>query len=317
MARKKQKENIVIQPTELVPTTIGTINTKESGPIFVIILIALFLIGIFFLDKVNDFLNNRTPETPNAPVVEKPIEKDPEEPSTENESEIHLLTEESFLVEGFEVSNMSLIDQTLSLKITRKEGNKDLFLNQNYYLELYNAEKTFLGRLKIENISIINSRNFTFDVTSIQKNGTVGALSIVLKTENDYPYIEVNETNSNEYTLVCSKEEESISYIFSKENDKYSLNEIEKEITVSQNENDYDTQLEEYTTLVDSLEEIEGLRATLTPLSVGFRYSINVKLNTISESDYNKYLKENTYYKAKTEAKVIAFELETSGYTCE
>ena len=62
MARKKQKENIVIQPTELVPTTIGTINTKESGPIFVIILIALFLIGIFFLDKVNDFLNNRTPE---------------------------------------------------------------------------------------------------------------------------------------------------------------------------------------------------------------------------------------------------------------
>ena len=53
---KKKKEQIVLNKTELMPTTIGTLDQKENGPIVAIVLIVLFVVCIFLLPYVNEWL---------------------------------------------------------------------------------------------------------------------------------------------------------------------------------------------------------------------------------------------------------------------
>ena len=48
---KKKKEEIVLNKTELVPTTIGVLDKRENGPIVAIVLIilnAVVIISIIF-----------------------------------------------------------------------------------------------------------------------------------------------------------------------------------------------------------------------------------------------------------------------------
>ena len=60
MAKKKKNvEPIVISDTELIPTTIGSFETKQNGPVFAFIWIFIFILVIFGLPYITALIENQ------------------------------------------------------------------------------------------------------------------------------------------------------------------------------------------------------------------------------------------------------------------
>ncbi len=310
---KKKKEPVVIDQTELKPTTIGTMETKESGPWIVIIIIILLLVGIFFLDDIREFINNGG--LSNIPIVQ-PQTPSPNEPEEEPKEEepiemeyYELLDTTVVKLENFELSKVAINDHLLTFQIENKGGVSNYFVNHDYYIELYDAKKTLLERFKIDNLNISVSHDFTYEV----KEDNVSYFSLHLMTESDYPAVVLKKENGIPY-LQCSNENETITYYF---DDKSELNSLEYMLRVDESTEDFDRLFDEYLDLSDSYNRINGVESDAYLSENGFEYYVNIALNTIPSITYRSQFTERKYYAYHTSAKFISFELETFGYTCE
>ena len=322
---KKKKEPIIIQKTELMPTTIGVLSTKENGPLFVIILIVILLVGIFFLDKIQEgiesFLNPAPvisgPVNPTPPSIEEPTES-PEIPP--EETDYYIISDNlSINIEGFQIHNIEVLPESnlLRLRITNVSGKSNQFLNNNYYIELYSAEKTFLQRLKIDNITISNYRNFNFDISQASLNGVVAEMNVVLKTENDYPAVVLRKDSSGTPFLTCKKDNQTFSYYFSEGNNQNQLEFIEETTEFTMFDDNYRGALEDYSAFIEELEDVDGVESEIRMTDSGFAFFATIYLDILTPADKSAFFNETPYFKYNSEAKLIQFELESSGFTCE
>lgn len=309
---KKKKEPVVINPTELMPTTIGVMETKESGPWVTILIIGLLLVGIFFLDDIREFINNGG--LASIPVVKptpSPNENE-EEPNEEEPLEIEyyeLLNTTSVKLENFELHNITITNQTLTFQLENKGGVSNYFANNDYYMELYDLNKTLLERFKIDNINISTSHTFTYEIKAT--NATYFTLHLM--TESDYPAIVLKKENGIPY-LQCSKENETITYYFDNKNE---LDSLEYMLRVNETTENFDQLFDEYLDLADKNNLINGVESDAYPSATGFEYYVNISLNTIPNITYQSQFVGKEYYANRTSARLISFELESSGYTCE
>ena len=310
---KKKKEPVVIDQTELKSTTIGVLETKESGPWAAIIIIGLLLIGIFFLDDIREFINNgglsnipiANPQTPTSSEQE-------EEPKEEEPREMQyyeLVNSPVVKMEDYELGGVTIANHTLTFQIENKGGVGNYLMNHDYYIELYDTEKTLLERFKIENINISTSHTFTYET----KTTNATYFTLHLMTESDYPAIVLKKEDGVTY-LKCDKNNETITYYFDNKNE---LTNLEYMLRVPETENDYETLFDHYLNLTDTYNRINGVESDAYPSATGFEYYVNINLNTIPNITYQSQFTERKYYDNHTSARLISFELESSGYTCE
>ena len=317
---KKKKEQIILDKTELMPTTIGTLDQKENGPIVTIGLIVLFVVCIFLLPYVSEWFQEPDQITTPPPSTTTPSDDEPnvEEP-TDDITYYTISNELTIDLKGFQFSSFAVnsTDKTLNFTITNVSGEEDLFETKNYFMELYSSDNKLLQRIKLEKENIVTSTAYSYDVSEAFKNGTINKLTLSVLQTSDYPNVSLSKDTSGTPYLTCTKENQTITYYFTEQEGTYQLNKLQEKITFQNTEGDYNTTLQNYTTLVSSLNNVAGVSTDLVPTTSGFTFELTLQLGSVSNATMNRYFTDNIYYQTNTEAKVVAFELESENYTCQ
>ena len=313
MAKRKTKEPIVIDKTPLKATSLGNLDTKENGPLVAILWVGLLVVCIISLPYIADFAQNYQ----NNKIIDTPTKK-PDHTSDDNtQGEITkdqaiynfeknlVITENKFNLSDFSVSN-----NALTFKITNVGGDVDYFKKHNYFVELFNDDKTLLQRIKFDGITINKSKTITLNVDAV----SFTKISFIEKDVKDYPNVTLKKV-SEIPTLTCQNKDLKVIYTFSTDEDN-KLKTIETNYSYASTNKDYEQMLSRYETYATSYNSLGGVKATLIPINTGFTFKVNIDLATIPEASYTSTFTDNYYYSLDTEAKIVAFELKTSGFTC-
>ena len=320
--KKKNIEPIVINQEPLSTTTIGKIEVKENGPIFALVGIGIFVVCILLLPQLSEWVSNLS--TPSTPSIVTPggggsTIPAPDDDDDTSEIRFYDLSNDLLIVlNGFNFSNF-LVDEgeeTLSFTITNQNGDSDLFVKNNYYMELYTADELLLQRIRLTTDTLNGSQTFSYDISESVQNGTISKITVVSKVDEDYPQVELELDANNVPILTCQKNNEILTYRFVLENNVYHLIEINERNSYLSRDENYSKYLQEYTTLSNLYLGIVGVSTSLNPTATGFSFDTTINLEKISVAEYKRVFEKNIYYSRNTEARVIAFELSASGYTC-
>lgn len=313
MAKRKIKEPIVIDKTPLKATSLGNLETKENGPLVAILWVGLLVVCIISLPYIADFVQNYQ----NNKIIDTPTKKPDHTSDNNTQGEITkdqtiynfeknlVITENKFNLSDFSVSN-----NALTFKITNVGGDVDYFKKHNYFVELFNDDKTLLQRIKFDGITINKSKTITLNVDAV----SFTKISFIEKDVKDYPNVTL-KTVSEIPTLTCQNKDLKVIYTFSTDEDN-KLKTIETNYSYASSNKDYEQMLSRYETYATSYNSLGGVKATLIPINTGFTFKVNIDLATIPEASYTSTFTDKYYYSLDTEAKIVAFELKTSGFTC-
>lgn len=308
--------------------TIGKVK-KEKKSIVPVVLIFVAIIGAcialpYIYELVSPYFDKKTPtpvpsEPTNPTEPETPVE--PEEPIASSEL-IDITPTSSLTYDKLTFNNFNLTTENdlnyISFVVTNN-GEEAYSLKEDLYLELYNSENTYLGRTKV-NITnaILAGGNLTLksEITSDVKSNAM-KVSVVSKTETDYPSVTLGEGN----TLTCRKGMSVITYTFEDNklsvfNDvyNYSVAKTEEDIYAS-NSLIYRNKLNSYINYgaITSFVENE------TETDKTFTASLTLKLSdsfTAEQVSTLKSMNEN-YYDKDTTPEKIKFIQEAKAFTCE
>lgn len=313
MAKRKTKEPIVIDKTPLKATSLGNLETKENGPLVAILWVGLLVVCIISLPYIADFVQNYQ----NNKIIDTPTKKPDHTSDNNTQGEITkdqaiynfeknlVITENKFNLSDFSVSN-----NALTFKITNVGGDVDYFKKHNYFVELFNDDKTLLQRIKFDGITINKSKTITLNVDAV----SFTKISFIEKDVKDYPNVTLKKV-SEIPTLTCQNKDLKVIYTFSADEDN-KLKTIETNYSYASSNKDYEQMLSRYETYATSYNSLGGVKATLIPINTGFTFKVNIDLATIPEASYTSTFTDKYYYSLDTEAKIVAFELKTSGFTC-
>ena len=317
---KKKYENVVINNTPLIPTTIGEIVKEEGSLVTIIGIFILLIVGIFVIPFVADLITEKKENETNPPVVSsKPSNPTnpevTENPSdTENYLDIDVVNEQNILGFNFQLQFDKTL-HTLNLTIENRNGNSKLFINNNYYVELYSENHQFLQRLKIDREELVSKKVYDFDISSAYQIDNVKYFLITEKNASDYPGINVANVNDNDQPyLLCQTNNENLVYTFNLQDNSYVLERITDRIIVTDTTEE---NIAEYEGIAQSYNKIKGVTADIYPSTEGFQFEANIDLNNVNLNSNSDVLNNKAYYPLDTEAKVIKFELEASGYSCK
>lgn len=317
----KKKEPIVLNKTELMPTNLGSMKQKESGLIITVIIIVLFVSAILFLPMIEQWLNpfDNTP-IPYQPIAKEEEETPPEEPETQVEKYYDLTDDLAITIQGFTFQNFLVNEtaQTMSLDVINTTGSANYFVNKNYYIQYYSKTNELLGRSKLTSEEIVSRISSTYEISNVLKNGKIAKISIREIKEEEYPNVVLGTDVNGNYVLLCEKDNQTLTYSFTKSGQTYALEKIEETQMYSTTDEDYQHYLDFYNNRISSLKNTKGVQASLNPIVTGFEFILEADLKEISASDYQKnFSKDAIYYKEKTDAKQIAFEKSSSNYLCK
>lgn len=313
MAKRKTKEPIVIDKTPLKATSLGNLETKENGPLVAILWVGLLVVCIISLPYIADFVQNYQ----NNKIIDTPTKK-PDHTSDNNtqgeitkDQAIYNFEKNLVITENkFNLSDFSVANNVLTFKITNVGGDVDYFKKHNYFVELFNDDKTLLQRIKFDGITINKSKTITLNVDAV----SFTKISFIEKDVKDYPNVTLKKV-SEIPTLTCQNKDLKVIYTFSTDEDN-KLKTIETNYSYASTNKDYEQMLSRYETYATSYNSLGGVKATLIPINTGFTFKVNIDLATIPEASYTSTFTDKYYYSLDTEAKIVAFELKTSGFTC-
>ncbi len=317
MAKKDKNPKVILDKTELMPTTIGTLETKENGPIVVILIIVFFGLCIIVLPYASTLIQriNDGEVSINNPDTKQPSRDDTTNDTKEEIEYQKLTTSLSFSIDKYTFNNFVLDSSkgTLSFKVTNAGGDVNMFVKNNYYVELFTSDKKLLQRVKMDNKAVSNTETFTLNVSNALKSETAKLIIIRSISRDEYTQVTVNNNK-----LTCTLGSTTLNYTFkTDENKKYLLTNIEEKITINSSNSNYEDKLSEYTTRNNTLDKITGVSTDILPTTNGFSYTESIDLGIIDNTNMNKYFKGQEFYALNTEAKVIAFELTASNYNCK
>lgn len=309
-------------PTELKinpDAKIGELKPNKKSVIPVIIIFVVIIGCCFGLPYLYNAVNSYFTNAPSEPNNNQPTNPDDnpenngdEEENNDGESEeteLNLLTPETVInYHNLNFSNFSLITEDNSNFITYTVSNNspsNVEIN-NLYVELYNDDKTLLGRAIIEaqNLAVGNNITLKSEITTDVKNNTTQIL-IIEKDEEDYPNVELVNN-----TLTCTKGINQIIYTFLN-NKLTNINDIYNYVTTDITK--YETDALEYKNKLNSYLTYGGITSFVENPS-GFTASINLNLKDIDEEAINT---NNNYYKYETSVNKIKFQQESKAYICQ
>lgn len=279
---KKKKE---IDRTEFVPTTLGKVENNTIGLLYLTIVFIVLFFFVFYLPEIHEYFSNDSTS---------------EEILTVGKEEYDYSEGTSFSNDYATISNVIFQDNTLSFDITNDLSEYLSLYSEYVYFEGYNDQDKLLFRLNFEDILLESGEVYHFEMELVV--GTVDYFVFDKMTESDYPEVELSvDENSNEY-LVCSNEEQTLTYYF-KGDLLYEVN-----LKIDSVEDEY---LDNYVTLYQNYLEEDGVVSTITEdYNVQFSASYDI-------SEYDEYLYgEDFLFTDNEKAKVVNFINISKGYDC-
>ena len=316
MARKKRYKNIKLEQAELTPTAIGMFESRKKSSIGTVIILGIFILAVIFLPNISEYVNkylNPTPGVSNKPSNPSQKPAIPNTPDDDNDNftafvDNLIVTNDEITISNFVVDTTNL---TISYDITNNLSSSENIEELNYYLEIYNTEQTLIERVKLSNDLLLNSGafiNVKRNITS-ESATTIGFISIIKKTTNDYPLVELTSIEEGNGTLVCSNTNEKVTYKFREEK----LKEVTHEASYLNTERNYQTIYEENKVKSNSYNNKMGVTSTFFEYESGYNISTTINLAEAGRM----YLFNADSFKLDTEPKVVKFEMEAQGFKCE
>ena len=318
MKKKKNNpyENVVINNVELMPTTIGECNKKEGNPFIVLFIFIFLIVLILILPNLTTWIDNlkgSNTSVTNTPIITNPNNETKEEDNKEtmDVEYLDLSNPVEKMINNYRF-NAQIDNNQLTLMVTNVNGAVNMFVNTPYYLELYSSEHKLLQRIKIAKEEIVASVTYNYSLTSEVTTNNKVLLVITDKNESDYPAVnlKVDETTNNPY-LTCTKDNETLIYSFDED---YNLSKIKDRLVVSGYTQDT---LTTYESLANAYSSIEGVTSNVNGVNNNLVLETEIDLSKVDLEKHTKVLNNEAFYKTKTPAKTINFELESSYYTCE
>lgn len=309
MAKKK----VVIIDEELVPTVLEVKKDKKKASIFGVIWIffifAILIAGAYYLPEianyVNSYINPEAVKTTSS-NTSKQVEEEEEDEPQEEITEYYLSTNPTIKTDNFSISFFNINDNTISFVITNLSDTAINLSDYNYFLNLLDENKTLLQRIMIQDGVITPNGNLelSFSLT----NGSVSIVSLQAISPLEYPTHVVPSEEGTVATLVCKKDNETVTYYLA--DNKATL--IQDNFEVSIYATNYATLYTTWSTLSLTYNNLNGITSTLTTENdtLMFRTIINLDEAT------NNSLNSKIYYAKDTDAKIMYFELSASGYSC-
>lgn len=310
---KKKYKNMKVEPVELTPIAIGAFENRKKSSVSIFIIMTIFILVIIFLPNISSYINAYlNPEAPisNEDPPNKVTPSVPEDP--EEETFYAYASDLKIINEDITVSNFSVNSENhiLSYTITNNSNGQDIE-GLNYYLEIYNSEKTLLERVKLASeLTLANGafRTLTKNIGS-DTASQIGYLVLLKKTVQEYPEVELQASEDGTTSLVCSSTNEVVHYKF-KDN---KLQELTSEINYTKDISNYDTMLSSQKILVNTYNNKNGVVSTLFEYESGYNITTTVNLSSASRF----YVFNADTFIIDTEAKVVKFEMEAQGFQCE
>jgi hypothetical protein len=313
MAKKNKfsYKNLKVNEEELSITKIGEMPNSEKSPIFLLIIFGIFIVFIFFLPDVVNYITNRnvTSTTSSAP-----------EESTDNNLDVDEVEVEYYdisdtlsftLDETLQLSKFKLSSNTLSFTVTNNGETRYYFSKKNYFIELYTEDKTLLERViaSTDSVAAGISKEFSYTIKSSTAT-SAKKITIVEKQVDDYPNISLEADDDFNASLICTNDNETITYKFNNDklvsiSDFYSYQKTKTEL-------DYETNYALWQNRVSTYNNIAGISSTFMETTNGFNVNTLLSLENVKISSVDN---EN-YYEYQTEPKVVNFEMEARGFSC-
>ena len=278
-------------------------NNKKNSPILLIILFFVVLAFIFFMPNISK-LFDKDPETivDDGKMQTFDVIKD---------DQASLYDYSNDLVINYDGVSLSNFDLTngLTFTLTNNKNSVLLYSENKYYVELFDNNNMLVKRLLLVFDKKLNPEEkyqFTFDKVSFSK------ISLVKKTINDYPYVELTKNTEDEYQLVCKNDHnEEYTYYFDIDAKllkiKYTL------FKTKSSDQSYLIDAINYKNKAIDLDTKEGIDATFQESLNGFDYINIYDLENVDSKDLN-----SSYLFAKdTLSKVVNFEVSSQGFTCK
>ena len=315
MARKnKRYKNIKLEQNELTPTAIGIFESKKKSAIGTIVILGIFILAVIFLPDISEYVNkyiNPTPGTTSKPTIPN---KKPNTPPKDNDDNFTAfvdnlkITNDDITISNFVIDEINL---TISYDVTNNLNDSENMEALNYYLEIYNKEQTLIERVKLANEFILNSGAFTTFKRNITTESatTIGFIAIIKKTINDYPLVELTNSEGGTGNMVCSNAHEKVTYKFNEEK----LKEVTHEASYLNTETNYQTLYEANKLKANNYNSKLGIASTFFEHENGYNITTIVNLNEIDRT----YIFNADSFKIDTEPKVVKFEMEAQGFKCE
>ena len=306
MARKKKVE---IVDQELTPTVLFTKKEKKGSVIWLVFIFAIFIAVVIYLPDIaaymEQYLNPEvaTPINPgNVDDGEDNNTGDEEEEVIEYELVAGLqITEGQLVLSNFEVAN-----NQISFDITNNSSELVDFTDLHYFLNLYNANRMLLQRIMLtdEVVAAGGTISLVYDLN----DSNIHTLSFAEIMEDEYPSHVMPVDGNGNAVLTCTKGYETVNYNLTN-NVLYSIEDV---FTVPSSDANYSTLYSSYQALAATYNTIGGVDSTVTVENNTLYFRTNLNLSTVSEGSFNSII----YYPINTDAKVMNFELEANGYTC-
>ncbi len=307
MAKKKQ---IVISQEELVPTTLAVVEDKKKASVFgiiwIFIIFVIFIAGVIYLPEISSYVSNYVnPEETDTYTPSNKAKKEEDTTEKEKAKEYTISNELVITEEKFTVSSFVLEENVIKFKI--KNLTEDVIdLNDlHYYMQLYNDNKKLLQRIYLQDIVSPNSE---VDASYILLDNAPTTVSLVVISESDYPNYIVNANQDGTATLTCQKDYEKIEYILNN-NKVYVTNIIYEVQTTDVN---FNILYSNYQVMQTTYNNIEGVSSNISLDNNILNFKTIINLSALKENTLNL----KTVYAYGTDAKVIYFEMSSSGYTC-
>jgi len=313
MARKKKfsYKNLKVNESDLSITKIGEMPNENKSPIFLFLVFGLFLVFIFFLPEVVTYITGE-----DNIIVNNPGSSDNGTTTPEGEVEelvyYDLNSNLSIDLESvLKINNFNVSNDVISFRITNSGDSKFYFNKYNYFIELYDENKMLLERVILlkESIAKDNSKDFTYSILPATAFN-VKKIVFVQKAVDDYPNIELVKNEAGEETLSCVNGYETITYKFKEQK----LNFITDTLNYTRNgsELDYQQDLSLWQERVANYNNIEGISGTFFTTDTGFIVNIALDLENVQMSRVDN----DNYYEYETLAKIVDFEMESRGFSC-
>lgn len=310
----KKVKKVIIKDEPLVATTLAIKEDKKKASVFgiiwIILIFGIFIAGVIYLPDLSSYVNNLlNPDITNTGTAtnnNKDNTKDDDKKNAEEIKKLEIASNPEFVMDTFKINNIKIENNKLSIDIVNTTNKLLDMSTLNYFIVLYDANNKLLQRIMIDEATI--GENGTLNVKYNLSETSASIVSVLPIKEEEYPAFTATVDENNSGKLICKNGYETVTYLLNT-NKVYAIQDIYE---VSSNEAEFSTLYSTYQALSTTYNVIEGISSSVDLENNVLYFRTIINLNTYKEGN----LKLKTIYKKDTDAKVMKFELEASGYTC-
>ena len=320
---KEENINVVDLPKfGAEASTLGTLKPdKQKSPVAMIVLFAVLILFIAFMPQIITLVNNVLGTNLNANngvnlnnnnnTINDNTKIDTKDAEINSNTFYDINDTTSITIDNITLTNLkkNMVNTNYNISFTLTNPTITTYtFTKKLYLEFYDANNTFISRSLVSSSQSIAAGS-SIDVTAYlsedaYKNAT--KLEAVLRTADDYPAISIIGT-----TLTCKNATNNITYTF---DDAGLIKILDVYTYVKGNDNTlYNNDLLTNRSIISRMDALTGVDAVLTENNTGFISSTVIDYST---AKYSELTYTTNYYDAKVAPKIISFENNAKGFTC-